>query len=54
MDSITHIKDLINSFSKTSFLFSQFIEPLFILKNISSDISYKLNNDDFIYHLNEA
>ena len=54
MDSITHIKDLINSFSKTSFLFCQFIEPLFILKNISSDISYKLNNDDFIYHLNEA
>lgn len=54
MDSITYIKDLINNFSKISFLFSQFIEPLFILNNISSDISYKLNNTDFIYHLDEA
>ena len=54
MDSITYIKDLINNFSKISFLFSQFIEPLFVLNNVSSDISHKLNNTDFIFHLNEA
>ena len=54
MDSITYIKDFINNFSSNSFIFSTYIEPLFLLKSISSDISYKLNNDDFIHHLNEA
>ena len=54
MDSITHINNLIKSFSSNSFIFSSYIEPLFLLNHIPDSISYELNNVDFIHHLNEA
>ena len=54
MESITQILQSINSFSKQSFKFSQFIEPLLLLKKLPSDISYELNNDDFIFNLQQA
>lgn len=54
MDSITSILNNINTFSKSLFKFSQFFEPLLILKHIPSDIAYHLNSDDFLYHLDQA
>lgn len=54
MDSITSILNNINTFSKSLFKFSQFFEPLLILKHIPSDISYHLNSNDFLYHLDQA
>lgn len=54
MDSITQILNSINSFSKQNFKFTQFIQPLIILKKIPISISYELNNEDFIFHLNVA
>ena len=54
MESITQILQSINSFSKQSFKFSHFIEPLLLLKKLPSDISYELNNDDFIFNLQQA
>ena len=54
MDSITHINDNIKSFSSNSFIFSSYIEPLALLNKIPEHISFELNQDDFIFHLNEA
>ena len=54
MESITQILQSINSFSKQSFKFSQFIEPLLLLKKVPSDISYELNDEDFIFNLQQA
>ncbi|WP_249028930.1 integrase core domain-containing protein [Tannockella kyphosi] len=54
MDSITSILNNLNSFSKSNFKFSQYIESLLLLKHIPSSLSDLLNTDDFIYHLQEA
>lgn len=54
MQSITHLIDSIESFSKQNFKFSQYFQPLNILNRISDSISDHLNNIDFIYHLDEA
>ena len=54
MQSITHLIDSIESFSKQNFKFSQYFQPLNILNKIPDSISDHLNNIDFIYHLDEA
>ena len=54
MQSITHLIDSIESFSKQNFKFSQYFQPLNILNKIPDSISDHLNNVDFIYHLDEA
>ena len=54
MDSITQIKDNIKSFSSISYLFNTYIESLLLLKQIPDSITFELNTDDFIYHLNQA
>lgn len=54
MDTITQIIDSLNKFSASSFIFSQNIGVLSLLNHIPDSISLALNNDDFIFHLNEA
>ena len=54
MQSITHLINSIESFSKQNFKFSQYFQPLNILNKIPDSISDHLNNVDFIYHLDEA
>lgn len=54
MQSITHLIDSIESFSKQNFKFSQYFQPLNILNRIPDPISDHLNDIDFIYHLDEA
>ena len=54
MQSITHLIDSIESFSKQNFKFSQYFQPLNILNKIPDSISDHLNNVDFIYHLDEV
>ena len=52
--SITHLIDSIESFSKQNFKLSQYFQPLNILNKIPDSISDRLNEIDFIYHLDEA
>lgn len=54
MQSITHLINSIESFSKQNFKFSQYFQPLIILSRIPDSISDHLNDIDFIYHLDEA
>lgn len=54
MDSIAQITDILNSFSKSNFKFTQFIEFFNLIKEIPSSISYRLNNIEFITHLEQA
>lgn len=51
MQSITHLIDSIESFSKQNFKFSQYFQPLNVLNKIPDSISDRLNDIDFIYHL---
>lgn len=54
MDSISHILNSINTFSKINFKFSKYIDLFQLLNHIPDSISHKLNDSDFIYHLNQA
>ena len=54
MDSITQFRDTYNSFSKLNFDFSRDIETLLLLKTIPDSLSEKLENSEFLHHLNEA
>lgn len=54
MDSITHILSSIDTFSKSIFKFSQFIDVFKLLKSFPDSISFELNNSDFIHHLSKA
>lgn len=54
MKSITHLIDSIESFSKQNFKFSQYLQPLNILNRITDSISNRLNEIDFIHHLDDA
>lgn len=54
MNTITQILNNINLFSKVNFKFSKYIEFFNLIKSIPSSIEYKLNSDDFIFHLSQA
>jgi len=54
MGSITHILSSIDTFSKSIFKFSQFIDVFKLLKSFPDSISFELNNSDFIHHLSKA
>ena len=54
MESITHILSSIDTFSKSIFKFSQFIDVFKLLKSVPDSISFELNNLDFIHHLSQA
>ena len=54
MDSITHILNSINSFSKINFKFSKYIDLFQLLNRIPDSVSFKLNNNDFLFHLDQA
>ena len=52
--SITQILESINTFSATNFLFSQNIDLLQLVKHIPENVSFKLNDAEFISHLSNA
>ena len=54
MESITHLINSIESFSKQNFKFSQYFQALNLLGKIPDTVSYRLNNIDVIHHLEEA
>ena len=54
MTSITQILESINTFSATNFLFSQNIDLFQLVKHIPENVSFKLNDADFISHLSKA
>lgn len=54
VDSITHILNSINNFSKINFKFSKYIDLFHLLNHIPESISFKLNNNDFLFHLDQA
>ena len=54
MTSITHILESINTFSATNFFFSQNIDILQLVKHIPENVSFKLNDAEFISHLSKA
>ena len=54
MQSITHIKNSVKDFSKNNFKFSSYFDSLDLLDNIPDDVQLKLNDIDFIYHLEQA
>ncbi|MFC4283155.1 hypothetical protein ACFOZZ_03385, partial [Catenibacterium sp. GCM10023432] len=54
MESITHLINSIESFSKQNFKFSQYFQALNLLGKIPDTVSYRLNDIDLIHHLEEA
>ena len=54
MESITHLINSIESFSKQNFKFSQYFQALNLLGKIPDTVSHRLNNIDVIHHLEEA
>lgn len=54
MNTITQILNNINLFSKSNFKFSKYIEFFNLIKSIPGSVEYKLNTDDFIFHLSQA
>ena len=46
MESITHLINSIESFSKQNFKFSQYFQALNLLGKIPDTVSYRLNNID--------
>ena len=54
MTSISQILKSINTFSASNFLFSQNIDLLQLVKCIPENVSFRLNNADFISHLSKA
>lgn len=53
MQSITHLINSTESFSKQNFKFSQYFQPLNILNKPPDSIFDHLNNVDFIYRLDK-
>lgn len=54
MESITHLINSIEPFSKQNFKFSQYFQALNLLDKIPDTVSHCLNNIDVIHHLEEA
>lgn len=54
MQSITHLIDSIEYFSKQNFKFSKFFDLFKLIKHFPASVSERLNDSDFIFHLNEA
>lgn len=54
VDSITSILNNINAFSKISFQFSKYIDLFQLFNHIPDSVSFKLNDSDFVYHLDQA
>lgn len=54
MESITHLINSIESFSKQNSKFSQYFQVLNLLVKIPDAVSHHLNNIDVIHHLEEA
>lgn len=54
MNTITHILNNLNSFSKSNFKFSKYIDFFQLIKSIPHSVEYHLNSSDFIYHLEQV